>query len=254
MGWRSRPTARSSKKARLVVDAEREAAQTAAALARGEEGTLVFGSVGLPPWLASPELVEAFAAARPNVEIRVKEVPFPSIPLASWLAEVDVMISTVLSPDPQVWVQPLCREERVVLAAKSHRLGRRSELTVAEVLDETFIRSDPAVDPGWASNWSLDEHRGGPPPNVTDKASPTTHGTIATIASGAAISTAPASQAAPIANALPGVVAIPLRDARPMVLSLVGRKDRRNPLVKALREVARTLVEQREPSLLQPAD
>jgi DNA-binding transcriptional LysR family regulator len=241
-------------KARVVVDAEREAVQTVEALARGEEGTLVFGSVGLPPWLASPDLVEAFGAARPNAEIRVTGVPFPSVPIASWLADVDVMISTVLSPDQHVWVQPLGTEQRVVLAAKGHRLGRRSELMVSEVLDETFIRSDPTVDPVWAGNWSLDDHRGGPPSNLTAKASPTTHGTIATIASGAAISTSPASQATPIVNALPGVVAIPLRGARPMILSLVGHKERSNPLVKALRDVARSLVRQREPGLVEPAD
>ena len=55
--------------------------------------------------------------------------------------------------------------------------------------------------------------------------------------------------AAPIVNALSGVVAIPLRDARPMVLSLVGRKDRCSRPVQALREVARDLVRERAPEL-----
>jgi DNA-binding transcriptional LysR family regulator len=237
-------------KARAAVEAEREAVQTAESLARGAQGTLVFGTVGLPPWLADPELVEAFTGARPNVEIRLKEVPFPSTPIASWLADVDVMISTVLSPDPDIWVDPLNSEPRVVLAARSHPLGGREELTVAEVLDETFPRIDPAVDPVWAGNWTLDEARGGPPLNQVERPASNVQSTLASVASGLAISTSPASQAVPIVNAFSGVVAIPLRDAPPMVMSLVGRNDRRSRPVDALREVARSLLGRRSPDLV----
>jgi DNA-binding transcriptional LysR family regulator len=236
-------------KARAAVDAEHEALQTAESLARGAQGTLVFGTVGLPPWLADPELVEAFTEARPNVEIRLKEVPFPSIPIASWLADVDVMISTVLSPDPDVWVDPLNAEARVVLAARTHPLAGREDLTVAEVLDETFTRSDPAVDPVWAGNWTLDEFRGGSPRNQVQRPASNVQSTLSAVASGLAISTSPASQAVPIVNAFSGVVAIPLRDAPPMIMSLVGRNDRRGRPVEALREVARGLLRRRSPDL-----
>jgi DNA-binding transcriptional LysR family regulator len=239
-------------KAQLAVAAEHEALRTGESLARGAEGTLVFGTVGLPPWLAHPELVELFTEARPNVEIRLKEVEFPTTPIASWLADVDVMISTVLSPDPNVWVEPLGAEPRVVLVAKSHRLGGRVELTVGELLDETFTRSDAVVDPVWAGNWTLDEYRGGPPPNQVARSATTLQGTLAAIASGAAISTSPAFQAGPIVNALSGVVAIPLRDALPMPLSLVGRNDRCTRPVEALRDVARSLVKQRSADLVDP--
>ncbi|HWX97882.1 MAG TPA: LysR family transcriptional regulator [Solirubrobacteraceae bacterium] len=240
-------------KARAAVAAEREALETGESLARGAEGSLVFGTVGLPPWLTDAELVEGFTAARPTVEIRLKEVPFPSTPIASWLADVDVVISTLLSPDGDVWIDPLKTEPRVVLAAKSHPLGRRDELTIAEVLDQTFTRSDAGVDPVWAGNWTLDEYRGGPPPNQIARSAASVQATLATISSGLAISTSPASQAVPIVNAFSGVVAIPLRDARPMVLSLVGRNDRCGRLVEVLRDVARTLVRRREPNLLGPA-
>jgi DNA-binding transcriptional LysR family regulator len=237
-------------KARVAVAAEREALHTGQSLARGAEGTVVFGTVGLPPWLADPELVEVFTDARPKVEIRLKEVPFPSIPIASWLAEVDVMISTPLSPDPDVWVDPINAEPQVVLLARSHPLGGREELTVAEVLDETFTGGDPAVDPVWAGSWSLDEYRRGPPRIQVPRATPTVQTALAAIASGLAISSSPASQAVPIVNALTGVVAIPLSDARPIVLSLIGRKDRCGRPVEALREVARSLVKRRAPSLV----
>jgi DNA-binding transcriptional LysR family regulator len=239
-------------KARAAVAAEREALETGESLARGAEGSLVFGTVGLPPWLTDADLVERFTEARPSVEIRLKEIPFPSTPCASWLADVDVVISTALSPDANVWVDPLKTEPRVVLVAKSHPLGERRELTVAEVLDQTFTRSDSVVDPVWAGNWTLDEYRGGPPPNQVASAAASVQATLATISSGGAISTSPAAQAVPIVNAFAGVVAIPLRDAAPMVLSLVGRNDRRSRLVEVLRDVARRLVAEREPNLLKP--
>ena len=63
------------------------------------------------------------------------------------------------------------------------------------------------------------------------------------MAAGHGITTAPACHAAIITRALPGIVAIPLRDADPTLLSLVGREDRRNPLVEALLAVAEKLVE-----------
>jgi DNA-binding transcriptional LysR family regulator len=237
-------------RARLAVVAEREAFQTAESLARGAEGALVFGTVGLPPWLAHPPLIERFDKAHPSVEIRLREVPFPSLPIASWLAEVDVMISTVLSPDPNVWVDPLCTEPALVLMAQDNPLGSREELMLADLDDETFIRPDPAVDPVWAATWSLDEDRGGPPRNQTPRPSPSVQGTLATVASGRAVTISPASQAAPISNALPGIVAVPLRDGSPVLLSLVGRKDRCNRFVEELRDVARSLVREREPYLL----
>lgn len=236
-------------KARTAVAAESDALQTGESLARGAEGSLVFGTVGLPPWLAHPELVEVFTEARPKIEIRLKEVAYPTTPIASWLADVDVMISTVLSPDPEVWVQPLGAEPRVVLVAKSHPLGQRKELTIAEVLDETFPRTHPTVDPVWAGNWTLDEYRGGPPAKQLDRPASSVQASLAPIAAGLAISTAPAFQAGPIANALSGVVAIPLRDAGPMILSLVGRNDRCSRPVQALRDVARNLVKERAPDL-----
>jgi DNA-binding transcriptional LysR family regulator len=238
-------------KARLAVSAERDVLQTAESLARGAEGVLVFGTVGLPPWLVHPSLVESFNGEHPTVEIRLKEVPFPSLPISSWLAEVDVMISTVLSPDPHIWVDPLCTEPAVVLTGQSHPLAGREQVTLSDLLEETFVRSDPAVDPIWAGTWSLDSDRGGPPQR-TIASPPTVQGTLATIASGRAITISSGSQAAPIANAMPGVVIVPLLGARPIALSLVGREDRCNRSVQALREVARALVEKREPGLLDP--
>jgi len=56
-----------------------------------------------------------------------------------------------------------------------------------------------------------------------------------------AITTVPASVAGVIVNLLTGVATIPLRDADPAAIMLVGHEDRRNPLVAALLDFARSL-------------
>jgi DNA-binding transcriptional LysR family regulator len=66
---------------------------------------------------------------------------------------------------------------------------------------------------------------------------------LAAMASRMAITTTPASDAAIAEQALRGVVAIPLSDAAPAMLSLMWRDDSRNPLVGELTAFARALAE-----------
>jgi DNA-binding transcriptional LysR family regulator len=237
-------------KARAVVAVGADAVQAAHLLARDTKGVIEFGYLGAPPELTNPELIDAFTEAHPDIEISLKELPFPSIPTASWLGTVDVAIASRPAADPHVWVLPLRTDQRVVLAPKSHPLARRSELTVAEVLDETFLGFAPQVDPAWAGFWSLDDHRGGPPPQPAVGRAASGQERFSLILAGRGIATVPARYAAIIVTVLPSVVAIPLRDADPTVISLVGREDRRNRAVEALLEVARKLAEDDADNLL----
>jgi DNA-binding transcriptional LysR family regulator len=232
-------------KAQALVAAEREASEAAAWLHRQLHGSVVIGTVGLPAWQVDPGLIEAFAFTHPAAELRPRELPFPSAPVGSWLAEVDLTISTVLSEDEETWVEPLRFEPAVVLAARSHRLATRRQLTVSEVLDETFIETAAGVDPVWAASWSLDDQRDGCRPARTVASPATLQGMVATIAGGAAISIAPALQAQTIAASLPGIAVIPLRDGPSLPVSLVGRKDRLSPQVLALRALAKDLADRR---------
>lgn len=230
-------------KARQALAAETDAAQTAESLARSAQGSIEFGFIAIPPGLTHPDLLAAFAETHPDIELRFREIQPPSGPTALWLGEVDVALCSQPLADPDVWVQAFRAHPRVVLAAASHPLAKRRELTVAEVLDETFIAMDPRFEPTWAGFWSLDDHRGEPPPHqATDRAG-TMQERFAMIAAGRGITTVPACHAEVIAKLVSNVVAIPLCDADPTILSLVGREDHRNPLVEALRAVARNLAE-----------
>jgi DNA-binding transcriptional LysR family regulator len=221
-------------KARAAVAAAAEAAQSAQSFSRTQRGTIEFGFLGTPPGLDSPAPLAAFADAHPDIDIRYRELQFPSVPTSTWLSEVDIAVCHRPPAHPDVWAQPLRVEPRMVLMPRSHPLAEREELMVAEVIDETFIGFHPSVERSWAGFWSLDDHRRAPPRSVTVDHAANAQEVLAALSVRSAITTVPAAVASPIANVLAGVVAAPLRDAEPAALMLVGHRDRRNPLVGAL--------------------
>jgi DNA-binding transcriptional LysR family regulator len=226
-------------KARAALIAEEEASLTADSLARISHGRIALGYSGLPPAASSPELIEAFTEAHPGVELSPQELQFPSQPTASWLREVDAAIFSQPPADPNVTTQPLRAEPRVALIPKGHPLAGRRELAVGEILDETFLGFHPSIDPGWAGFWSLDDHRGGPAPRIVGEATDAQQ-RFGMLAAGRGIATAPAYAAAMV-KVLPSVVAIPLTDADPAIITLAARKDRQHSLVEELFAIARQI-------------
>lgn len=221
-------------KARAAVAANADAALAAQWLARTSEGTIEFGFVGYPPGLDSPDLLERFQTQHPHIDFRFRELPFPSAPTKQWLAGVDVAVCHLPPADPGIWAHLLREEERVVLLRSRHPLAQRTELCVADALDETFIGMHPAVEPAWAGFWSLNDHRGGPPRGMTGDQAGNPQEMLAALVARDAITTAPASIATSLYKGLGGLEAIPLRDALRCSITVVGHADRRNPLVTEL--------------------
>jgi DNA-binding transcriptional LysR family regulator len=238
-------------KARAVLAANEDAVVTAASLARTEDGTIVFGYLGLTPACSDPGLVEAFTEAHPDIQLAPQELPYPSLPTASWLREVDAAICSRPAADPNVVFQALRAEPLIVLAPKGHPLAQRRELTVEDVLDETFIGFHRSIDPAWAGLWSLDDYRDGQAPHIVGEAA-NAQQRFEMLAAGRGIAITPAYIAA-IVKVLPGVVAIPLTDADPVIITLLARKDRQSPLVEALFATGRQLAAQVSDGQL-PAD
>jgi len=220
-------------KARVAVRAYEDAAIAGRSLARAARDTIEFGFVGAPPGLDSPGPMSRFAREHPEIDIRYRELPFPGPSSTLWLSEVDVAVSHLPPADENVWTQLVRVEPRAVLAPSGHPLAERSKLTVAEVIDETFIGYHPGVEPGWAGFWSLDDHRGGPPSRVTADQVAAPQEVLAALAVRSAITTVPASSAALLVSARTGIAAIPLTDAAPTRFVLAGRRNRRNPSVEA---------------------
>jgi DNA-binding transcriptional LysR family regulator len=230
-------------KARAALAAYADVALTARSLARVARGVIDVGFIGPPPSLNAPELFAAFADVHSQASMSVRELPFPRGSTSSWIEDVDVAFSVLPAADPGVLVQVFRAEPRAVVAPESHPLADRSELRVEEVLDDTFISYHPDVQPQWAGFHSLDDHRGEPPPHMSPHRVLTPPEMLAAMASRRAITTVPASDAKIIEQALRGVVAIPLSDAAPAMLSLAWRKDSQNALVEELVAFAATLAE-----------
>ena len=187
------------------------------------------------------ERFAAFVATHPDVKVSFRELAFPCGSPLSWLADVDVALCYSPTPHPHICIHELRSEPRVVLVSTGHPLARRAELTVTEVLDETFCGTSPSLEPVRAGFWRLDDHRGAPAPHVTDDEATNPHEVLACIASGRAIITAPASNAANVLKGLTDVIAVPLRDAKPARLTLTWRKDNHNPNVIKLTRLAGSL-------------
>jgi DNA-binding transcriptional LysR family regulator len=242
-------------KAGLVLAALADAELAAQAAARAVSRTVEWGFTASPPMVEAPQLFGAFTASCPDAAVSFRELSFPRESTATWLAEVDVALCYSPTPHPDVDAQPLRNEPRVALVASRHPLARRRELAVADVLDETFCGTDPTLEPVRAGFWRLDDHRGHPAPNVSNDRTSNPQEMLAVVASGRAITVGPASSARNVLKGLPGagVVAVPLSDADPTVLSLVWRRDNRNPLVGELVAAASSLAAQ-DGDLLAPRD
>jgi DNA-binding transcriptional LysR family regulator len=222
-------------KARTALEAEADAAQTARSLARSGRGALAVGFVGPPPVTSTPELFAVFAASHPDAQLAFRDLPFPSGRTSTWLADVDVAICHPPARDPGIGFHAIRVEPRALVAHRDHPLALRDELDVHDALDETFVGYDPEVQRAWAGFHCLDDHRGAPPANTTDDHALTTLQMLGIMSSSRqAITAVPYRDATIAQQILPDVMAIPLADLEPAMVSLVWHTDNPNPLLGEL--------------------
>ena len=221
-------------KARAVVETEREVQLTAQALARAARGVLEIGFIGPPPPMLAPDQFAAFSASNPSAEISFRELPFPRGSTRSWLESVDVALCQTPETGAGIGVHPVRIEPRSIVVPASHGVATLEQVLVEEVLEERFISYHPTVQPAWAGFHSLDDHRGGPPRDLTDDHVATSLEMLGRVAAGQAVTVLPAADAGLVAQVLPTVVAVPLADARPATVALVWNAGEPHPLLAEL--------------------
>jgi DNA-binding transcriptional LysR family regulator len=224
-------------KARAVLAAAEDALRTAQSLARATSGQMHVGYIGPPPTINAPELFDTFTEGHPDATVSFRELPFPYDPTSAWMEEVDVAFAHAPTSERGVCVQVVRVEPRAVVLPSGHPLAERSELSVADVVDDLFLAYHPEVQRAWAAFHNLDDHRGAPARLTTDHAR-TPPEMLAMMASRRAIATVPLSDARVIESVLRGVTAIPVIDAEPAMLSLVWREGAHNPCVHELVMIA----------------
>ncbi len=183
-------------KARGALDAVDAAQATARSLARTEAGRLVIGFLSLTPPMLAAELFDRFGEANPELELVWRELGYPKLDVKEWLADADAALAWVAPTGPGLASLPLRTSALVVAVGERHPLAARTELTIAEVIDETFPGVASWCDPGWLGFWGLDRYRGGPARRTSDAAD-TPQEVASIVASGRAITTVPEIVALP---------------------------------------------------------
>jgi DNA-binding transcriptional LysR family regulator len=225
-------------KARAAVDSEGEVRRTAESLARAERGILEVGFIGPPPAMTATELITSFTQTHPDADLSFRDLVFPCGTTRSWLEPVDVALCQTPALSKDIRVHAVRTEPRTLVTHVGHRLAGREEVELADVMGETFISYHPDVQPIWSAFHSLDDHRGGPPAAQTDDRVSTALQMLGMLATTRAVTVLPMADAKLVEHSLPGVVAIPIRDADPAVVSLVWRAEDEHPLVSALVELS----------------
>jgi DNA-binding transcriptional LysR family regulator len=225
-------------KATATLAAVDEVHATARSWARQAEGRLHAGFMSLTPPMMAGDLFPRFTAKHPEVTIEWRELGYPTLAPREWLGDCDAALIWFAPTGPGLSSQPIRSSPLVVAMTENHPLADRSELSVADVLDEPFPGIVDWCDPDWLGYWGLDAYRGGPA-RRTDDGAATPEEVASIVASGRAITTVPAIVAVPFAHL--GIRAIPLIDAEPAVLTLVWPEGAATPLVEELAEVARRL-------------
>jgi DNA-binding transcriptional LysR family regulator len=223
---------------RGALGLEDEAAHAAQSLARAGRGVLTIGFIGPPPTVSSPGLFERFSEENGEAQLSFQDLTFPSGSTAGWLTGVDAAICQSPAPEATVSIQPLRREARAVVLRRDHPFADAKELAVGDVLDEPFVSYHRDVQDQWAGFHSLDDARGGPPARMTDDRVLTSLQMLAVMSASPAITTVPLLDARLAAAVMPNIAAIPLRAAAPAEVSLVWRRDNRNPLLATLTGLA----------------
>jgi DNA-binding transcriptional LysR family regulator len=229
------------RQAEAALAAADEVNATARSWARHRAGRLRAGFLSLTPPMMAGDLVPRFTAEHPGVTIEWRELGFPTLNPREWLADNDAALIWVAPTGPGLASQAIRTSRLVVTMAEHHPLATRTELTVEDVLDETFPGIVDWCDPGWLGHWCLDAYRGAPA-RFTRDAAATPEEVASIVASGRAITTVPEIVALPFAHL--GIRAIPLTDARPAILTLVWPEGAATPLVKDLAKIARDVARQ----------
>jgi DNA-binding transcriptional LysR family regulator len=218
-------------KARATLAAVDDMQATTRSWVRQQEGRLQAAFMSMTPPMMAGDLFPRFSDQHPEITIEWRQLGYPTPTPRVWLGDADTGLIWFAPTGPGLDCQPVRTSPLVVAMSERHRLADRAELTVEDVLDETFPGIVELCDPGWLGHWGLDAYRGAPARRTHDTAA-TPEEVASIVASGRAITTVPAIVAVPFAHL--GIRAIPLIDAEPAVLTLVWPKGPATPLVEDL--------------------
>jgi len=118
-------------------------------VAAGQTGIVRLGYVGSSLYGRLPGVIRRFRAQHPNVRLELREATTASqvAALRNGALDLSVLIPPLVSAD-DIELTPFDTDRLCLAIAKDHPLGQRSDLTLAELADESFVL------------WPMNEGRG----------------------------------------------------------------------------------------------
>ena len=212
---------------------------TALNVARSVSGRLVVGLSAATGGLARSQVLAAFSAAYPavDVDLAVYDLAHPAAGLLDHGTDVALLRPPVSAPG--LAVEVVASEPRVFVLSSGHSLASRSSLELAEVAGLPWVAAPLSVD-GCAPSAFRDDWLAVPRPDggvaVVGAEARTIEEWREYIVAGRGIGLCPASAEA--FSARPGTVFVPARGVPPTTLCVAWRADDLRPAVLAFVKVA----------------
>jgi DNA-binding transcriptional LysR family regulator len=219
-----------------VLAAADGALERARALARGEAGALVIGSMGPAAGGLLAPLLARFASRHPGMRVEIRNLDFSDMVDTVRDRGVDLAFIYMPLDEPDLEFIPLMNEPRVVVLPRGHRLARRKQIRPSDLRDETFIMQPEHVPQIWRDHWLLVDDFG-ERPRISPRTADKLEDWLTLIGQGEGIDTAPAIIAR--YYAWPDVSFVPLVDTAPALLALARRRGDSEPLLDEFTELAR---------------
>jgi DNA-binding transcriptional LysR family regulator len=218
----------------VLADLDR-AVETARRAGAGETGLVRVGFVGSAVFPVVPDIVRAFRAARPDVEVRLRELPTAAQLDALTEGALDVGFARLPLEAPELAVERVAREPVVAALPEGHPLTERAIVRLDALAREPFVMFPRAQAPRFFDHLVASVAATGVVPRVVQEA-PEMQTIVSLVASGLGVSLVPASVSA---LALGGVAYRAIHGGPDAELAVVWRRDRADPAVAAFVEVAR---------------
>ena len=212
-------------------------------------GLLRVGFVLTTEGPALSRLIAAFQARYPGCEVRLQEVETFDAYRALRRGDIDVLCNWLAVDAPDLTAgTAFAHYERALAVAATHRLARQRAVSIEDLADEEVALLPPSTPSAVYDLLVPPRPPAGHPIRRTQPVQ-TINEILSLVARGRIVH--PTSSAVPIFNR-DDVTLVPIEDLPPLPLGLVWCASRENPRIRALDEVARSMIA--APALGQAAD
>lgn len=227
---------------RAMVQAADRLRQVARQRIRTLSGRVVIGSFeAITSVHPVPDVLEELKAGHPDIEVEIQRMGFADS--AHTVLKGDVDAAFLFPPvPPGIQVQNLAEIPRVVCMADSDPLARKGPLTLDRLGDLPFIGWSPDIPRVWRDFWAVDPRPDGTSVRYSAHHVAEFEPALAAIALGEGIQFPP--EPARWLYQRPGVAYVDISDLPVCHAALAWRaRDRDRPVVAALRQVARAVLD-----------